>query len=177
SVFILLPDPSGQTGQITVSNQGGTQTLDQPRQASRVRSAGDAPSPPVSLEEPEIRRLVGEALEAQPPEPDRFILYFARNSDELLPDSLAQLADVFRSIQERRSTDVTVAGHTDTIGDRAYNHRLGLRRAVKVADQLVSRGLDRRILDVSSHGEDDPLVKTGDEVPEPRNRRVEITVR
>ena len=32
-------------------------------------------------------------------------------------------------------------------------------------------------IDVTSHGEGDPMVKTPDETPEPRNRRVEITVR
>jgi hypothetical protein len=34
-----------------------------------------------------------------------------------------------------------------------------------------------RILRVDSHGKDAPLVQTGDNVPEPRNRRVEVTVR
>jgi OOP family OmpA-OmpF porin len=46
-----------------------------------------------------------------------------------------------------------------------------------VADLLVALGVDRRLLDVTSHGKDDLLVPTGDGVPEPRNRRVEVTIR
>jgi outer membrane protein OmpA-like peptidoglycan-associated protein len=72
--------------------------------------------------------------------------------------------------------DVSVIGHTDTIGTRDYNYQLSLRRARKVADLLASHGVDRNMLDIESHGEDNLLVKTGDQVREPRNRRVEITV-
>ena len=39
------------------------------------------------------------------------------------------------------------------------------------------QGVDPSTLDISSHGKDNPLVPTGDQVSEPRNRRVEITVR
>jgi outer membrane protein OmpA-like peptidoglycan-associated protein len=42
---------------------------------------------------------------------------------------------------------------------------------------LVAAGLDPSLVDVTSHGEADPLVPTPDERLEPRNRRVEITVR
>jgi outer membrane protein OmpA-like peptidoglycan-associated protein len=42
---------------------------------------------------------------------------------------------------------------------------------------LLSAGLDAASLTIASHGEADLLVATGDDVPEPRNRRVEITVR
>jgi outer membrane protein OmpA-like peptidoglycan-associated protein len=41
---------------------------------------------------------------------------------------------------------------------------------------LASRGVDPNIAEIESHGEDNLLVKTGDQVQEPRNRRVEITV-
>jgi outer membrane protein OmpA-like peptidoglycan-associated protein len=66
--------------------------------------------------------------------------------------------------------------HTDTTGDRGYNYQLSLVRARKVAGLLASQGIDPNILEIESHGEDNLLVKTGDEVGEPRNRRVEITV-
>jgi outer membrane protein OmpA-like peptidoglycan-associated protein len=87
------------------------------------------------------------------------------------------LPDVVQSIRERRAGDVGVVGHTDTVGTRPYNYRLGLRRATRVADLLVAAGVDRSLLDLDSHGEDDLLVPTRDDVDEPRNRRVEITVR
>jgi outer membrane protein OmpA-like peptidoglycan-associated protein len=176
SVFVLIPDPKGEVGQITVTNQTGTQVLNRPRQASTVRNADDAPSPPSTLEETEIRRIFGEALAAQPAEPARFILYFQHDSEELTPDSAGLVAKVFRTIRDLGATDVSVIGHTDAVGERDYNYKLSLTRARKVAELLVSHGVNRKILDIESHGEDNLLVKTGDRVREPRNRRVEITV-
>jgi outer membrane protein OmpA-like peptidoglycan-associated protein len=63
------------------------------------------------------------------------------------------------------------------VGDKSYNYRLSLMRAKTVAALLVAKGLDPSILEITSHGKDNPLVPTGDQVFEPRNRRVEVTVR
>jgi outer membrane protein OmpA-like peptidoglycan-associated protein len=46
-----------------------------------------------------------------------------------------------------------------------------------VRDLLVAEGIDPAMIQVTSHGEENPLVPTEDEVAEPRNRRVEVTVR
>ena len=176
SMFLVIPDPEGKVGQITVTNRTGTQVLDQPRQGSTVQSANDAPSPPSTLDETEIKRIFGEALAAQPAGPARFILYFKDDSEELTPESEMLLAEVFRTMRARGGLDISVIGHTDTIGTRDYNYQLSLRRARKAADLLAAQGVDRNILDIESHGEDNLLVKTADQVREPRNRRVEITV-
>jgi outer membrane protein OmpA-like peptidoglycan-associated protein len=46
-----------------------------------------------------------------------------------------------------------------------------------IRKQLIDIGLDPTLIEIVSHGEADLLVPTADDVPEPRNRRVEITVR
>jgi outer membrane protein OmpA-like peptidoglycan-associated protein len=176
SMFVVIPDPEGKVGQITVTNRSGTQVVNQHHHASTVRSADDAPSPPSTLEETEIKRIFGEALTAQPARPARFILYFKEDAEELTPESEALLPEVFRTVRDRGAMDISVIGHTDTIGTRDYNYQLSLRRARKVADLLAAQGVAQNILDIESHGENNLLVKTGDEVREPRNRRVEITV-
>jgi peptidoglycan-associated lipoprotein len=151
--------------------------LSQGRQASAVLGANGPPGSPFVLDEKQIRQMFGEALAALPPEPVRFILYFKGDSDDLAPESQALLPKFFRTVRDRSPTDVSIVGHTDTVGDRDYNYRLGLRRANKVADLVAAQGGDRNALDIDSHGKDDLLVQTGDQVPESRNRRVEITVR
>jgi outer membrane protein OmpA-like peptidoglycan-associated protein len=42
---------------------------------------------------------------------------------------------------------------------------------------LVDAGVAAALIEATSHGETDLLIKTADEVFEPRNRRVEVTVR
>jgi outer membrane protein OmpA-like peptidoglycan-associated protein len=42
---------------------------------------------------------------------------------------------------------------------------------------LAEAGVDAVVVDIASHGESDLQVQTADETLEPRNRRVEISVR
>ncbi len=175
-VFILLPDAHGKTGAIIVSGPGGDRRLDKPREALRVE-AGKPPGQPFVMPKEQVGALVGPALHALPPPPLHFILYFQSDTIRLTRASTARLEEILRAIRKRGPVDVSVVGHTDTVGTRKYNYRLSLERARTVAAMLTARGVDRSILEIASRGEDDPLVPTGDEVPEPRNRRVELTVR
>ncbi len=68
-------------------------------------------------------------------------------------------------------------GHTDRVGTVPYNDALSLRRADRVRNDLVQLGIPSDRITVAGRGEREPIVATEDEVPEPRNRRVEITVR
>ena len=174
--ILLLPDDQGKTGSIVVSGSGGERVLSAPRQAVRV-SAGTAPGNPFVIPEAEVRAQAGPALDALPKPPLQFILYFRHDSDELTRESLARLPELLRAIRERSSVDLSVVGHTDTVGDRPYNYQLSLKRARTVAALLAAKGVDASLFDITSHGKDNPLVPTGDQVSEQRNRRVEVTVR
>lgn len=204
TLFVLLPDPDGQTGKILVSNPAGSQLLTEPRQATEITRAGEAPSAPFVMEEKQIDALFKAALEAQPldspptqtileekqlraiyeskPEGQpfpvlRFLLYFKTGSTELTEESQKLFPEILKIIKIQNSTDVSIIGHTDRVGTREANFKTGLNRAAHVKDRLTAGGLDPRIVEVASHGEDNPVVKTEDEVPEPRNRRVEVTIR
>ncbi len=175
-VIVLLPDADGKTGAIVVSAGGSERVLTEPRQAVTV-APGRAPSEPFVMTGKEVRDAVGPALEALPLPPARFVLYFKWDSTVLAVESAARLGEIVRTIRERASTDVSVVGHTDTVGGKAYNDGLSLERARAVAARLAAEGVKRSILEISSHGKSNPLIPTGDQVPEPRNRRVEVTVR
>jgi outer membrane protein OmpA-like peptidoglycan-associated protein len=89
---------------------------------------------------------------------------------------MALMPAILRAVQERRSTDISVTGHTDRTGSTATNYALGLRRAERVAGVLRAQNVDAGSLFVASHGDADPLVKTLPGVAEQRNRRVEVIV-
>jgi outer membrane protein OmpA-like peptidoglycan-associated protein len=84
---------------------------------------------------------------------------------------------VLRSVKSYPAPEVVVIGHTDTTGTPQSNAELGLRRANAVRALLVQAGLSPSAIDVRSHGEGELLVPTADNVFEPKNRRVEVTVR
>lgn len=177
AVFILLADDSDQVGRIAVETPGGTRELTVAGEAVGVSGAALAPPTPVAMPAEEVSRVFGVAIAARPGPPARFVLYFEDDSDTLTADSRGHLGDIVRSVAERRAIDVSIVGHTDTVGTRAYNFRLGMRRAQRVREAIRVLPIDEAILRVDSHGKDAPLVPTGDNVPEPRNRRVEVTVR
>ncbi|MFN2435557.1 MAG: OmpA family protein [Desulfotignum sp.] len=72
---------------------------------------------------------------------------------------------------------VSIIGHTDTVGNEDTNKRLSLKRAETVRSLLIDAGISIEVIKIRAHGKNDPLVPTGPNVSEPRNRRVEIFVR
>lgn len=177
ALVVLLPDAdTGRTGRASVSNQAGSVDLGSERDAA-LATANRRPGPVMTLSEAEVARVFGGALSALPPIPSRFTLYFRFESDELTDESHALVPDILNSVKTRSFPDVVIVGHTDTMGAPPANIELGLKRATTVRNLLVAAGLDPATIEVTSHGEAELLVATADDVPEPRNRRVEIAVR
>ncbi|UCG08712.1 MAG: OmpA family protein [Desulfobacterales bacterium] len=176
TTVVLLPDPDGQVGEIEVSNKDGTRKINQAGYAVSV-SSGKAPQPAVKMSEKEIRSIFASALAAEPAPPARYILYFFWDSVELTADSRASIKEIITEIEKRASTDIDVIGHTDRSGTDEFNMALSRRRAQRVRDLLVAEGIAPEAIRVAFHGEGSPLIPTADNVPEPRNRRVEVIVR
>ena len=95
---------------------------------------------------------------------------FAATSRPMLDELKAFLA-------RHPAPEILVVGHTDSMGRPEYNDQLSLERAETVRKLLVEVGIQVVRMEVVGRGECDPLVTTGDEVREERNRRVEIIVR
>jgi len=177
TLTVLLPNSDSNTvGRATVSNTSGTANLETVRDSTLV-STGEPPAPVALLSQSEVRRIFGEALDALPPPPERFTLYFRFESDELSEESRALVPEILKAIKERPVPDLVIIGHTDTTGTPAANFDLGRKRAMMVRGLLVQAGLDAAVIDIASHGESELQVQTADDTLEPRNRRVEISVR
>jgi len=174
---VLMPDADGRVGAVEVSNARGRRILDQPRQAVSVSGRDRAPGVPEILSEARIEAEFGPAIAARPRAPQHFILQFETGTSELTEASRPLIGEILRAIREQAPLDVSVVGHTDTAGSEELNNRLARERAEAVARMLVGAGADPGILGISSHGKAVLLVPTGDQVQEPRNRRVEVTVR
>lgn len=172
TTVVLLDDPDGKVGLVELKTDSGTQVLDKLRQAA---TAGDTATRTLSADE--VKALFGRALSAEPQPPKRFILYFETGGAVLTAASQAALPDVVADVRRRPAPDVAVVGHTDTVGGNDINVRISTQRAFSVRDLLIAAGLRHDVIEVSSHGENNLLVKTPDNTPEPRNRRVEVTIR
>ena len=175
-LVVLLPDAdSGNVGRVVVSNPEGSTELVTAWASTRVTMT-QAPRIRM-LNESEVKRRFGDVLATLPPPPRHFTLPFRFDSEELTEDGQRMVQDVLQAVKSYPVPDVVVIGHTDTTGTPQSNAELGLRRANAVRNLLVAAGLTLSTIDTRSHGEGELLVPTGDGVFEPKNRRVEVTVR
>ena len=104
-------------------------------------------------------------------------ILFDFNSAALRPESRTTLRDLAANFQRYPDETISVEGHTDDVGDDAYNQRLSEQRAYSVKDFLVGEGVPSTRITSIGYGESRP--KATNSTPEGRqlNRRVEIHIR
>ncbi len=176
SLVALLESPDGTVGSIQVSNEQGSQKLDKVGEAISIGNADQVLPEPFILSEEDILDAFKDALQAKPEDPVSYTLHF-ENDTKLSQASQLLLPEIFSVIAERTSPDISIIGHSDRAGSDKYNYQLSLRRATSVFDTFVATGINPQRIEVTSHGENNPIVKTPDGVSEPLNRRVEIIIR
>ena len=167
----VLPSADGHVGTVVVQRGDERQVLHQAYATSRTGQ-----SELTELSASEVERTYGNTLKALPARPASFLLYFVTGTDELTPESKLELDKVLAAMRERPHPDIVVIGHTDTVGDPEGNDRLSAQRAETVKGFLVGVGIPAERIRTTGRGERELLVPTGDDVDEPRNRRVEINV-
>jgi outer membrane protein OmpA-like peptidoglycan-associated protein len=175
ALFAVVPGADGHIGAIVVQAEGERRVIDKAYGAQRILPDGTVRAE--QLSEAQVRRDFGPTLDALPGRPASFTLYFLEGRDELTEVSRAELERVFSELRRRPLPDVMVIGHTDTVGGLAYNDRLSLARAERLREMLVSLGIPAERIQAAGRGKREPLVATDENVSEPRNRRVEISVR
>ena len=178
NLFVLIENPVGKTGEISVGNEQGSQVISQPNLVSEVKNAAASPAAPSRMDEEEIKKIFGAALAAQLPFPVTITLYFKNNLTDFTEESVKSFPGLLAVIRVMQSKDIIVAGHTDRVGTREKNSQLSRKRAERVKEMLIAKGVPPKAITLEWYGEDEPVVKTGDEVPEPKNRRArEVRVR
>jgi outer membrane protein OmpA-like peptidoglycan-associated protein len=165
--IVLLPSVDGR-------DAAGEVLLDQPYAA--IKRSMDANKTYQSSAQ-EVKERFAQALSAQPGRPLNYVLYFEAGGNVLTAESQAALANIRKEIAERPASEVMVIGHTDRVGSVDGNDKLSKKRAEGLLDLLIESGVPAAKLEAVGRGERDPLVPTDDEVDEPKNRRVEISVR
>lgn len=101
---------------------------------------------------------------------------FAFNSHELSPESekaIKELAELFKGYFD---VQIKIEGHSDDVGDKAYNMKLSELRANEVYKLLIRGGVSANKLSYSGKGDDFPLNKGVSEEARRQNRRVEFII-
>ena len=101
-------------------------------------------------------------------------ILFAFNSDALLPESTPVLADMVGTLESHPELAIVIEGHTDSVGEDAYNLELSERRAASVVAYLEERGIDAARLQAVGKGEADPVADNATPAGRQQNRRVVV---
>lgn len=174
TTVILMPDEDGQVGAVSVSSPAGTAQITESFAASTVTGTR-APTAANAMNRDAVTAKYHSLLNAQPPKPVSFILYFHLDSTTLTDESKAEIPAVLAAVRERKPTEITIFGHTDSIGSERYNLKLSAERA-RAIEKLLRKDdptLDR--IQVQYFGDNKPLINSGTRA-EPRNRRVEVMI-
>jgi outer membrane protein OmpA-like peptidoglycan-associated protein len=156
--FWWLDDPASRLA-LRHTFQGTTSQvvkIDRPTELDRIQQA-----------------LAGRACRSELPG-----VYFLTDSAELLPASQGTIARFAAILNAHSDWNVTIEGHTDSIGGDQHNLVLSRRRAESVKHELVAKhGVAAARLQTAGYGRTHP-VDTNDTVEgRAHNRRVEVARR
>lgn len=174
TTVVLMPDEDNTVGALSISTASGMQRLDKAFSYASVNGPNAPPSKARTLGRATVNVAYGTLLQAQPPKPRTFILYFNLDLAELTEASKALLPSLFSAVRARKPGSITVFGHADATGSQERNVDLSADRAEATANLLRANDPTLKDIDVQYFGDTQPLTKSGPRVSEPRNRRVEI---
>jgi len=172
----LLSDDDGKVGKVFVRTDNSEKIIDKEKYFIKIKD--NTISDPILIKEEDFQKWYGNLLASEPARPKSFILYFETGSDNLTSESLQTLEQILEEIKKGKYTELEIIGHTDTVGKKEVNYNLGLKRAETTKNILLSKDIGNNLnIEISSLGEDFPLIPTPDETDEPKNRRVEIILK
>lgn len=127
--------------------------------------------------EPEATRAVADGL-AKSCRAELSGVYFTTASAQVLEASMPALERFAAVTSAHTDWQVTIEGHTDTIGSTDYNLDLSTRRAVAVRDVLTRRfGVPAARLQTKGYGLTRPVETNATDEGRAHNRRVEVSRR
>ncbi len=176
STVVLLPDADGGIGMVDVRTVNARQVLTSHFASARVTSRGSIVSDTRDAER--MRELYARTLTALPRAPATYVLMFEFGSGaDMVPEFKPIFEQLRQDLASYPAAEITVIGHTDSVGSLEDNDKLSIERAESVRKLLIEAGLPPSIITVEGRGERQLAVPTADEVPLPENRRVEINLR
>jgi outer membrane protein OmpA-like peptidoglycan-associated protein len=103
----------------------------------------------------------------------KITVFFNYDKFNLSNNELIKLNEVITASNKFKDQSITIIGHTDTKGSDNYNLILSNKRANFIKKYLQSKNIINNII-TKGLGEKSPLVDTGDNKLEEKNRRAQI---
>jgi len=102
--------------------------------------------------------------------------FFDFDKAVLKAEGKAKLDDLVGKVKAINLEVIIAVGHTDAVGDDAYNQKLSVKRAEAVKAYLVTKGIEKNRVYTEGKGEKQPVADNKTKEGQAKNRRVEIEV-
>ena len=103
-------------------------------------------------------------------------IFFQTGSAELLPESFNSLDQIVVLLNENKTIQILIEGHTDNVGTKETNQALSENRAKSVLNYLVSKGIGKQRLTAIGFGMTRPIATNRTAEGRAKNRRVKLNV-
>lgn len=103
-------------------------------------------------------------------------IFFETGKATLTPQSRVELEKAIELLKSNPSMKIEVGGHTDNVGDDAFNMKLSHDRAKSVRDYLVNGGIASERLQAKGYGELNPIATNDTDDGRKANRRTEFVI-
>ena len=107
-------------------------------------------------------------------------ILFETNKSAIKQDSVALLDSLVAIVSSCGDViagrGIQVSGHTDNVGNDAYNQKLSQQRAGAVKDYFVTKGIDAGLVKSVGFGESKPIASNADAAGRSQNRRITFDI-
>lgn len=169
--LVLLLEGKKKNTSIIVATKKGSVAVDKTNQFVSI-SEDTEPSKPKDISKEKLKALMADVGGGG--KEFNFTLYFDKNIE--VDESNTKVLEMINILSKLDSPYIKIIGHTDTKGTPQNNMRLGLLRAKILQKIIENAGIKYLKLETESYSEMDLAIKTEDEVDEPLNRRVEVSI-
>jgi len=145
----------------------------QPAEATPAKAAPQPTEAPPTPAKPAPPESVVTAA-AEPFTLKEFTVFFTQNSIEIPVYANEMLASAAALMKSQPATAAVIEGHTDSVGDAAYNKLISENRAAAVKNFLVGQGIAISRLSVAGFGSEKPIESNDTPQGRSKNRRVMI---
>ena len=101
---------------------------------------------------------------------------FEFDSAKLTADAKVVLKEVVDALKKNPNVKVEIQGHTDNVGEAAYNITLSQERANAVKDFLVQNGISAMRITTRGYGENRPVASNETAEGRALNRRIDFVI-
>jgi outer membrane protein OmpA-like peptidoglycan-associated protein len=103
-------------------------------------------------------------------------IYFEQSKPDVRPESYPEIQRLANVLKANPHMSISIAGHTDNVGDKLALMKLSENRALAIKKLLFLRGIPNHRVTALGYGDSRPIAPNDTEDNKRKNRRVEIKV-